>query len=221
MWLTSFAAQVDFAPWFYPGSGKAEGYDESISERVKVASTHPAVLLEAHDRGVVATAAQPGSVCCAGVASNVTLQPVPVPEPLLEQAVRHPHIVNVAFPPGVHPKLWRRTMTAEVLPRLAAFKPDLILISAGFDGHYKDTINCGYLSLRDDDYDWITHQLMKIANTSAQGRVVSVLEGGYRIQGRIVSAFGRSVAAHVRALTLGTTETWDTAEEKVRLTCAC
>lgn len=80
--------------------------------------------------------------------------------------------------------------------------------------HLQDTINSGYMRLAEDDYAWITRQLVKIANTSAGGRVVSVLEGGYRVQGRIVSSFGKSVAAHVRALASGYADTWDSGRER-------
>ena len=80
----------------------------------------------------------------------------------------------------------------------------------------QDAINWGFLGLCEDDYEWVTRQLLKVANATAGGRVVSVLEGGYRIHGRVVSAFGRSVAAHVRALASGCREAWDTDRERVR-----
>jgi acetoin utilization deacetylase AcuC-like enzyme len=73
-----------------------------------------------------------------------------------------------------------------------------VLISAGFDAHRKDAINMGYLGLVEEDYEWVTRHLVRIANSTCNGRVVSVLEGGYKIQGGLVSAFARSVAAHVR-----------------------
>jgi hypothetical protein len=85
--------------------------------------------------------------------------------------------------------------------------------------HVQDAINLGYVKLTEEDYFWITRQLVKVANTTCGGRVVSVLEGGYKVHGRIVSAFGRSVAAHVRALSAGFTDTWDTAAERVRGAC--
>jgi len=81
----------------------------------------------------------------------------------------------------------------------------------------QDAINWGYLSLREEDYEWITRQLVKVANSCCSGRLVSVLEGGYRIAGRIVSPFGRSVAAHVRALASGSVEKWDTERERALL----
>lgn len=83
---------------------------------------------------------------------------------------------------------------------MADFKPDFIIISAGFDAHKKDELNYRFIGVTERDYYWLTQQLVTLANTVCQGRIVSALEGGYRIQGRIVSAFSRSVAAHVRAL---------------------
>ena len=71
-----------------------------------------------------------------------------------------------------------------MLPQLAAFKPDLLLISAGFDAHAKDGIQGPVnLGVREADYAWLTQQLVQIANATAKGRIVSVLEGGYSIQG--------------------------------------
>jgi hypothetical protein len=64
------------------------------------------------------------------------------------------------------------------------------------------------LGVKEADYEWLTEELCKIANTHSQGRVISVLEGGYRIQGGVVSAFGRSVAAHLRAMFRESKETW-------------
>lgn len=112
-------------------------------------------------------------------------------------------ILDVGLPlvdsevPGASRFKWRSAMRTDVLPRLAAFKPDLILISAGFDAHKKDVLNCGYIGVLEEDYAWITRHLVKMANTFCDGRIVSMLEGGYRVQGGIVSAFARSVAAHV------------------------
>jgi acetoin utilization deacetylase AcuC-like enzyme len=79
------------------------------------------------------------------------------------------------------------------LPRLHEFKPEMIFISAGFDAHREDDL--GNLGLVEDDYAWLTDQVREIANRYAHGRIVSCLEGGYNL-----SALGRSVVAHVRAL---------------------
>ena len=95
---------------------------------------------------------------------------------------------------------WRHSWRDVVLPRLRAFHPDLIIISAGFDAHAKDSINGGFCSTLEQDYEWITQMLVGIANETCEGRIVSVLEGGYRIQGMCVSAFARSVAEHVKVL---------------------
>ena len=96
---------------------------------------------------------------------------------------------------------WRRVWRAKVLPALDEFKPDLVFISAGFDAHSKDAIQGPVnLGVKELDYEWLTNELCEIANKHARGRVISVLEGGYRIQGKAVSAFGRSVASHCRAL---------------------
>jgi len=90
-----------------------------------------------------------------------------------------------------------------VLPNLREFDPDLIFISAGFDAHKKDTMNFGYVGMVEDDYEWLTEQIVKVANLCCNGRLVSVLEGGYKIHGGIVSPFARSVASHVRGLVDG------------------
>ena len=104
---------------------------------------------------------------------------------------------------------WRRVWRGKTLPAIAAFKPDLIIISAGFDAHAKDEIQGPVnLGVKEADYEWLTEELCKIANTHSQGRVISVLEGGYRIQGGVVSAFGRSVAAHLRVMFRENKEGW-------------
>lgn len=96
---------------------------------------------------------------------------------------------------------WRQNWRKIVLPRVIQFKPDLILVSAGFDAHAKDFINGGFCGALEPDYEWITQQLIATANEVCDGRLVSILEGGYKIQGMCVSAFARSVAEHVRVLT--------------------
>jgi len=127
-----------------------------------------------------------------------------------------PRVINVGIPgPGAKVGLWRRSWRDKILPAVVSFKPDLILVSAGFDAHRKDDINFGYLGITEVDYEWITDQIVQVANLCCNGRVVSVLEGGYRIQGGIVSAFARSVAAHTRALNQATGRCWS-AEECAR-----
>ena len=79
------------------------------------------------------------------------------------------------------------------IPRLNEFKPQLIVISAGFDGHYEDDM--GGLKLLERDYAWCTVELMKVAAKHANKRIVSMLEGGY-----VMTSLARSVGAHLRAL---------------------
>ena len=79
------------------------------------------------------------------------------------------------------------------IPRLLDFRPQFVFISAGFDGHREDDM--AQLGMVESDYEWITHQIVGLADETAGGRVVSFLEGGYNL-----SALGRSVVAHIRAL---------------------
>ncbi|EED93251.1 histone deacetylase 1 HDAC Hda1p [Thalassiosira pseudonana CCMP1335] len=72
----------------------------------------------------------------------------------------------------------RDSYRKNVIPALLDFNPDMIFISAGFDAHRKDTMNFGYVGMIEEDYEWLTEQLVKVANTCCNGRVVSVLEGG-------------------------------------------
>jgi acetoin utilization deacetylase AcuC-like enzyme len=81
----------------------------------------------------------------------------------------------------------------DFLPALDAFKPELILISAGFDAHTKDPL--GELNLVEDDYRWITTLINDVANRLSQSRIVSILEGGYHLE-----ALGRSVCAHIEMM---------------------
>jgi acetoin utilization deacetylase AcuC-like enzyme len=97
------------------------------------------------------------------------------------------------MPAGTTGKTYRPLFEAQVLPALDAFAPQMLFISAGFDGHREDDM--GQFGLVESDYVWITEQLMDVARLHAAGRVVSVLEGGYDL-----SSLGRSVAAHIKAL---------------------
>lgn len=106
---------------------------------------------------------------------------------------RSEHIINVPLPAGTDSKKFREAVTSHWLPKLEAFQPELILISAGFDTHIEDEMSG--LHLVEEDYDWVTTQIKTIADKYAQGRIVSTLEGGYAL-----SALGRSAAAHIKAL---------------------
>ena len=103
------------------------------------------------------------------------------------------HLVNVPVPAHTKGDVVRKIVTEQWLPALHAFKPEMIFISAGFDAHREDDI--GGMGLVEADYGWITEQIMQIAARYSQGRIVSCLEGGYNL-----SALGRSVVAHLKAL---------------------
>jgi acetoin utilization deacetylase AcuC-like enzyme len=103
------------------------------------------------------------------------------------------NIVNVPLPPGCASALFRARVEADLLPALRGFAPDLILVSAGFDAHRLDPL--AQMALEDDDFRWITEQVMAIADDVCEGRIVSVLEGGYSGEG-----LAGGCAAHVRAL---------------------
>jgi acetoin utilization deacetylase AcuC-like enzyme len=103
------------------------------------------------------------------------------------------NIVNVPLPPMAGSRQFRLSIEREILPALDAFRPEMVLISAGFDAHKRDPL--AQLMLDESDYTWVTEQLLEIARHHAGGRVVSTLEGGYDLV-----ALGASAAAHVSAL---------------------
>ncbi len=104
-----------------------------------------------------------------------------------------PNMVNVGLPSRVGSDAFREAVLTHWLPRLEAFQPELIYISAGFDAHREDDM--GNLGLVEADYAWVTQQVMRLADHHCRGRVISCLEGGYAL-----SALARSTAAHVRSL---------------------
>jgi acetoin utilization deacetylase AcuC-like enzyme len=108
----------------------------------------------------------------------------------------HNNVVNAPLRAGDGGQQFREAVSSTILPRLEDFRPELIVISAGFDAHTRDPL--ANLNLLEPDYAWITQRLMEIADRHAGGRVVSVLEGGYDLEGLAGSA-----AAHVRALMRG------------------
>jgi acetoin utilization deacetylase AcuC-like enzyme len=105
-------------------------------------------------------------------------------------------IVNAPLRPGDGGEEFRGAIETVILPRLEGFAPDLIIISAGFDAHMRDPL--ANLNFLEPDYTWVTQKLMEVADHRAKGRVVSLLEGGYDLEG-----LSRSVAAHVTALMRG------------------
>ena len=120
---------------------------------------------------------------------------------------------------GLYRHQWRNYFRHEVFPRLMAFKPDMIFISAGFDAHRKDLINSGYIALVEEDFDWVTTNLVRIANSCCEGRVVSALEGGYQTGGEFCSAFAKSVKTHVIALERGVANLSEYSQEHADREC--
>ena len=105
-------------------------------------------------------------------------------------------VVNAPLRPGDGTDKFRDALESRILPRLIEFRPELVIISAGFDAHYRDPL--ANINLEEADFAWATQKLMEVADRYAGGRVVSLLVGGYDLQG-----LGNSVAAHVTALMRG------------------
>ena len=103
------------------------------------------------------------------------------------------NMVNVPVPAYTRGPEVRELIEANWMPRLEAFRPQMIFISAGFDAHREDDL--GQLGLVEADYEWMTLRIKGVAERHAQGRIVSCLEGGYNL-----GALARSVAAHLRVL---------------------
>lgn len=104
-----------------------------------------------------------------------------------------PNMINVPLAEGSDGATARHAVETQWLPALEDFKPEMIVISAGFDAHREDLL--GGMALVEADYAWITCELMAVAARHSRRRIVSMLEGGYHL-----SALGRSAVAHVRAL---------------------
>jgi acetoin utilization deacetylase AcuC-like enzyme len=127
------------------------------------------------------------------------------PQVMLCSTFRHPfypytgaesgndHIINVPLAAGTRGTEFREAVTEHWLPALDRFEPEFLFISAGFDAHYEDDM--GGLALKEADYLWITETLKQVAKKHAQGRIVSVLEGGYALH-----ALGRCVMTHIKSL---------------------
>lgn len=90
------------------------------------------------------------------------------------------NIVNVPLPPGTGSALFRRVYEDRILPALREWKPELLMISAGFDAHARDPL--AQLELVDDDYSWVTRQLLEVAEDCCENKVVALLEGGYDLE---------------------------------------
>ena len=111
----------------------------------------------------------------------------------LQERGEHDTIVNAPLAPGDAGPKFRQAFEGLVLPQLKKFSPELIIISAGFDAHWRDPL--ANIKLDEKDFGWVTRQLMDVADASANGRIVSVLEGGYDLQG-----LHDSIIEHVTAL---------------------
>jgi acetoin utilization deacetylase AcuC-like enzyme len=103
------------------------------------------------------------------------------------------HIINLPLPAGTDGHGFKNAVEMTILPALEGFEPELVMFSAGFDAHEDDPL--ASLRLLEPDYAWITTEVRKIAEKTARGRIVSVLEGGYALP-----ALARSVSVHLQAL---------------------
>ena len=103
------------------------------------------------------------------------------------------NILNLPLPPGCSSLTWRQGVADVILPAMRHFRPDFILISAGFDAHAADPL--AHMRLATADYHWVAREVCDLADAACGGRVVSVLEGGYDL-----AALAHSAAAHVRGL---------------------
>jgi acetoin utilization deacetylase AcuC-like enzyme len=128
-----------------------------------------------------------------------------VPEVLVCSSFQHPfyphrfydsdwsNIINTPLAEGSGGSAFRAAIEAQWLPAIEAHKPDIIMVSAGFDGHADDLL--AGLNLVEGDFTWVTQLIVSVANQYAKGRIVSTLEGGYDL-----GALAGSVEAHLTAL---------------------
>ena len=110
-----------------------------------------------------------------------------------EEHGKHQNILNIPIQANTDGPAFRQKFDDIILPRLDSYKPEILIISAGFDAHYKDPL--ANIELMTEDYEWITHRLCDIADEHADGRLISSLEGGYNL-----AALAESVAVHVKVL---------------------
>ena len=102
-----------------------------------------------------------------------------------------------------YPYEYRNILRSKVIPRLYKFKPDIIFVSAGFDGHKLEKINQNHMLLQENDYGYIAQQLQFVANKFSKGRMIAVLEGGYNINTGVISPFAQSVMSFIRYMNIG------------------
>lgn len=113
--------------------------------------------------------------------------------PFLGDEPKGLNMVNVGLPYGAKGDQLRAAVLEYWMPAFEAFRPQILYISAGFDAHRLDDMaNLGFV---EEDYAWVTERLVEVAHRHCDGRIVSLLEGGYNL-----GALSRSVAAHLREL---------------------
>jgi len=110
--------------------------------------------------------------------------------PLLENA---PNRVNVPLDATAKSEEFRTAVSTHWLPALKRFQPEMVFVSAGFDAHRDDDMS--HVSLTDDDFRWVSEQIVEVAEASASGRIISALEGGYEL-----NSLARCVESHVRVV---------------------
>lgn len=113
--------------------------------------------------------------------------------PAYNYSTTNPHILNVPLPAGTNSVRYRQAIQKKWFKAIEDFKPELIFFSAGFDGHQSDGMSD--FMLTNEDYAWLTQQIKKIAQSTCQGRMISILEGGYDL-----ATLGEACASHVKAL---------------------
>src|SRR5207248_947696 len=110
-----------------------------------------------------------------------------------DEEMDNKHIIGVPLEAGAGDKEFRQKVEAAWFEKLANFQPQLIFFSAGFDAHRKDPL--ANLKLTEADYVWLTSQVAKIAKVHCEGKIISVLEGGYHLD-----VLAKCVPAHVNAM---------------------
>ena len=102
-----------------------------------------------------------------------------------------------------YPYDYKNILRTKIIPRLYKFKPDIIFVSAGFDGHKMELINESKMLLEENDYGYISEQLQIVANKFCNGRLIAVLEGGYNVNTGLISPFAQSVFKFIRHMNIG------------------
>ena len=113
-------------------------------------------------------------------------------------------IYNISFElKENYPHEYKNILRSKIIPRLYKFKPDILLVSAGFDGHKLESINQNHMFLQENDYGYIAQQLQFVANKFCKRRMIAILEGGYNVNTGIISSFAQSVFTFIRYMNIG------------------